>query len=214
MTQGNFFSDLLAVVAQGESIRRSDGSGIGNVAGSAVHLRIDLDVGSTWYALAAGPENVQSAFESAFADFELRKKLTMHSMAAGTTIDLVITGLSAGAGIVAIEFLKGAGKDLWKALRSLLPEKKSESSSATESESSSARSGDTIALTLEIDGKKVKTRITLPSPRKEISTEELLRRFCLDRAAELYLQEIEQRKREAPHSARLEACKEANKEDD
>ncbi len=187
----------------GTSIRRSDGSGIGKVAGSAVQLLIAIDVGSTWYALDARLDHVQSAFENAFSDFELRQEIGVHSMVAGTTIDLVITGLSAGAGIVAVEFLKEAGKDLWKALRSLLPEKKSEGSSAVV--------GDTIRLTLVIDGDKVPSSITLPSPIGEISTEELLKQFCLDEAAELYLREVERRKRVAPLSDRLEADKKTKK---
>jgi hypothetical protein len=47
-----------------------------------------------------------------------------------------------------------------------------------------------------------------------ISTEELLRQFCLDGAAKLYLEEVERRKRAAPFSVRLEAYKDAKKRGD
>jgi hypothetical protein len=139
-----------------------------------------------------------------------------HSPAAGTTIDLIITGLSAGAGLVAAEFLKGAGKDLWKAFKRLLPGAAKEASSdersiselLTKSERRGAV-GDTISITLVIDGRKVSTSITVPAQDSTITHAELVKSFCENAAVGLYLRELERIKREAPLTDRLRAHKDS-----
>jgi hypothetical protein len=59
----------------GEWLRRSSGSGIGSVGNTRIDLRVNLDVGSTWYTLDADPKHVQIAFANSFADFGFGKNL-------------------------------------------------------------------------------------------------------------------------------------------
>ena len=176
------------------------GQDSGIVAGCPIALRVNLDVGSTWYALDAKPAHVKEAFEGSFADFALAQEFGLHSMAAGTTIDLIITGLSAGAGVAAVEFLKEAGKDLWKAFKRLLPEAAGKKTGGD---------GDTVTLTLVIDDRKVSDRLTLPSRFEVAPTVDLLRAFCENTAADLYLRELDRIKREAPLADRLRTYKAA-----
>jgi hypothetical protein len=185
--------------------RRSSGAGIGTVAGSPIKLQVGLDVGSTWYALNAKPMEVKAALESAFPDFDLAREVSLHSSAAGTTINLIITGLSAGAGLVAVEFLKEAGKDLWKALKHLL------SGQAERNPDNTGKYGDTINLTLVIDRRaKIAASISLPSDDK-VAFEEL-RLFCENAPSDLFLKELDRIERDSPLSERLKAYKDAKKE--
>ena len=183
--------------------RRSSGTGVGTVAGSPIGLRVTLnDDRACWGdTLDAEPAHVEAAFESSFSDFGLALKhdsLRLFGIG-GTNIDLIVTGLSVGAGLVAAEFLKEVGKDLWKALKSLLHD-------AECKKTDHGLGGDTIHLTLVIDNRNVSTKISLPSTCKGITTAELLRKFCENAAADLYLKELA--RRNAPLLDRLLAyCK-------
>jgi hypothetical protein len=183
-------------------LKRSSGTGIGTVAGTSVGLRANIDVGSTWYVLDVDPAHVQAAFESSFSDFDFAQEYGVHSWAAGTTINLIITGLSAGAGLVAVEFLKEAGKDLWKAFKSLLPNTANDKSDAEITGDASIRGiGDTISLTLVTDNRKVFTNVSLPF--KDRATAAILKDFCKDAPVNLFLKELERIKRDAPLSEGL-----------
>jgi hypothetical protein len=188
-------------------LRRSKGVGIGTVGGSVIGLQVSLDVGSTWYALDAAPASVESALSRSFSDFDLVREINAHSPLAGTTIDLIITGLSAGAGLVAAEFLKEAGKDLWKAFKSLLPR-------TAAKKDDGPKHGDRITLTLMIDNRKVTTAISLPSSLKGMTTAELLQQFCENAAADLYMKESAQILRDAPIEERLRAHKDKKRKHD
>lgn len=157
-------------------------------------------MGSTWYALDAAPTSVESALSHSFSDFDLVREINFHSPMAGTTIDLVITGLSAGAGLVAVEFLKEAGKDLWKAFKSLLPH-------AAAQKDDGPVHGDTISLTLVIDNRKVSAAISLPSSIKSLNSAALLQEFCENAAAVLYTKEAIQIQKDAPLQDRLKTYK-------
>jgi hypothetical protein len=76
--------------------------------------------GSTQYLLSASTERVRTAFREQFPDAQFKKEYALHSWSAGTTLHIVLAGLSAGAGIVAVEALKEAGKSLWNALSKIL----------------------------------------------------------------------------------------------
>jgi len=164
----------------GEWLRRSSGSGIGSVGKTRIDLRVNLDVGTTWYTLDADPKHVLIAFENSFADFGLFRGYRVHSVAAGTTIDLIITGLSSGLGLIAAEFLKESGKDLWKAIKSLISHRVTERESFIPKKVIERSAGDAISLTLVIDKHKVAARISLPSSiaLQDATTFQLLQQFA------------------------------------
>jgi hypothetical protein len=213
-----FIGSLEDWMMRASVLRRSNGTGIGKVAGSPIGLRVNLDRGSVWYAFDAEPENVRAAFENSFPDFDLILEFSYHSELAGTTFNLIITGLSAGAGLVAAEFLKEAGKDLWKAFKSLLPKAPAKSKGGRRigdtpflyfaRQSGGIGIGDKVSLTLFIDNEKVSTSISLPSPFPDVISEDLLKHFCEEAAVNLYLnhlKEIDQAKWAAPMPERLKA---------
>jgi hypothetical protein len=61
-------------------------------------------------------EEARDSFREVFPSSQFVRTWAVHSPLAGTTIHIILAGLSAGAGIVAVESLKEAGKSLWKAL--------------------------------------------------------------------------------------------------
>ena len=180
-------------------LRHSKGTGIGTVAGSPVMLRVNLSVGSG-YALDAKSKHVQAILENLFSDFDLVREPPPRIFGfPGTTLEFIITGLSAGAGIVVAEFLKELGKDLWKALKPLLRGKKHEERNEF--------FGDGVIVTLVIDGKEVSAHIRLPPKISEATTSEQLKDFLEITPVNLYLEEIKTSKQDVEKSKRSKPAK-------
>ena len=125
------------------------------VPGPADEPRIEIIVepGSTFYALDAEIPVVTAALDRQFSSYGLVQSHSMHSPAAPTVIELILVGLSAGAGIVATKFLQEAGKSLWNVFKDLLKPSASLPASArvephfgqTEPTAGEAAPGDDIA---------------------------------------------------------------------
>lgn len=64
-------------------------------------ITISFDPGSTAYLFRTSYKHVTQAFISKFPDANCElKQYMLHSPLAGTTIEIVLTGLSVGAGLV------------------------------------------------------------------------------------------------------------------
>jgi hypothetical protein len=80
-------------------------------------VTVAIDPGSTEYLFKASYEDIRHAFQHRFENVNFERQLALHSSIAGTTIEVVLTALSVGGGIVVSEILKNIGKDLWTALK-------------------------------------------------------------------------------------------------
>ena len=77
-----------------------------------IQVAVRMDPGSTAYLLDPSLAKAEEAFREVFPETSFEQAYAFHSWLAGTTIDLIITGLSVGAGIMAAEFLKECGGSL------------------------------------------------------------------------------------------------------
>ena len=78
-----------------------------------------LDVGRTNSFFSNSREEAVSAFEQKLPNCSQGMSFHM-GFPEGTTLTIVIAMVSAGAGIVATEFLKHLGEELWHAVRKLI----------------------------------------------------------------------------------------------
>ena len=117
-------------------------------------LTVSMDGGSTAYLFDSSVKNAKIIFKENHSELNFEEQRNLHSPAAGTTIDLIITGLTVGAGIAAGEFLKELGKDLWKSFKGIMQKPE------TQINATHKNIGDSISITLHIDGSSVKTEIT------------------------------------------------------
>jgi hypothetical protein len=85
-----------------------------------VCLTVSLDPGSSRYVVNPDAALIKRELSKHFELIEFRTLTMNHSPLAGTLLEIIIGGLAVGSGIVAAEFLKEAGKDLWKAFRTIL----------------------------------------------------------------------------------------------
>ena len=93
-----------------------------------------------------------------------------------TTLQIIISGISIGAGIVASEMLKECGKDLWKAVkRQLLPEKKT-------AETEPRRSHDKLSLILRIGDSEMKATLS----GHALHSETAIKKFLIRDLIKLY----------------------------
>jgi hypothetical protein len=161
MSPTSIFGDL----AERERLRNSE------------QLTVYIDPGSTRYLIDADGPTAEVAFRREFplVNFEPSGG-GLHSYAAGTTLDIILTGVSLGAGLVATEFLKESGKKLWKTIEGLLTKKQSSS------DTKPVGGNDTVRIELRIGDSSMTAEISglgaqsLP----------LLREFLLQKPHELY----------------------------
>ena len=86
----------------------------------ASKLTISIDPGSTEYLFDASFESISRKLKVRFPEANFERQYNLHSIEAGTTIEIVLMGLSAGAGLIAAEVVKGMGKDLWDAIKTCI----------------------------------------------------------------------------------------------
>lgn len=146
-------------------------------------LRVSMDGGSTAYLLGTSTKKTCKAFAENFPNLDFHEELNLHSPIAGTTIHLILTGLSAGAGVVGLEFLKESGKDLWKTFKGLLSHKRS-----AEGKTVPSGHADTVTMTLQIDDSTVTCSVSglLPNSQSSLALQKLL----LDKSLEVYTDAI------------------------
>jgi hypothetical protein len=80
-------------------------------------LAFVIDPGSSEYLFAADYETIVNSLKGHFPDAYFEHALSLHSPMAGTTIDIILAGLSVGAGLAGAEMAKQIGKDLWEAVK-------------------------------------------------------------------------------------------------
>jgi len=86
-------------------------------------ITVCIEPGSTCYLLSTSAEDTEQSLRAEFSTLNFETEFGIHSPDAGTTIQIILTGVSVGAGIVATEFLKETGKKLWNAFERLLSSK-------------------------------------------------------------------------------------------
>jgi hypothetical protein len=118
---------------------------------SNIHVRVEMDPGGTQYLFNVSAPQARDSFREVFPDSQFVRTGAAHSPLAGTTIHIVLAGLSAGAGIVAIEALKEAGKSLWKALSKITVHK------AKGMDPEEAGDGDRFKITVKLGDLSVTT---------------------------------------------------------
>jgi hypothetical protein len=92
-----------------------------------ISISVSMDPGSTEYLFTTSLDRTKKSFQEVFPEAEFERELAVHSPIAGTTLSIVIGGLTVGAGIVGAELLKEASKDLWKAIKTLCKPRKKHS---------------------------------------------------------------------------------------
>jgi len=118
----------------------------------------------TFYLLDLSLERTKEVFESEFPqlNFEGPAPDSLSSPAAGAVLEIIITGVSIGAGIVATSFLQECGKKLWNAVEGLLASKATHAEKAAETSSIRPKkdTGDIVHIILRLDNSSVEATVS------------------------------------------------------
>lgn len=116
-------------------------------------VSVCLDPGCTRYLIDPDYARLKAAFESNFDDIHVEcQPPRPHSPEAGATLEIVLTGVALGAGIVATEFLKEAGKKLWKSVEGMLKPAPPAAPAAAADAAAPITFGDRVQIELRVDG--------------------------------------------------------------
>ena len=86
---------------------------------SALQVEFNLDPGIKNSFFIKSRDQARSAFKEVFPE-SLEYASRHFAPPDSTTLSIIITGISIGAGMVVTEMLKECGKDLWKAVKKLI----------------------------------------------------------------------------------------------
>lgn len=136
---------------------------------SSIQVKFCFDPGYGKSVFDKSKENIRAAFKEVLPQSHEIK--TAHfTLVESTTLQIIISGISIGAGIVAAEMLKECGKDLWKVVkRQLLPEKKN-------TETEPQRSHDKLSLILRIGDSEMKATLSGHALQSETAIRKFFKR--------------------------------------
>jgi hypothetical protein len=141
-------------------------------------ISVVMEPGDTEYLLNSSATATMNAFEEAFPGINCEREIGgVHSPIYGTTLQIILGGLSVGGGIIGTEFLKESGKKLWKVLEDLIKSEKRSKKQVAHS-----HGDDTVRIILHIDDSTVEASIHRLGPNDQSKLEI----FVKTAPAELY----------------------------